>query len=137
MASLATKLGLQPGQMVCLLDAPDAAVELLRAEAPAGVDIVRGEHDERYDLLFFWPQTLDGLAERFAALQWRIMPDGALWVVIPKKAFARKRGIAFTWEEMQVAALTTDLVDNKIASFTEEDYATRFVIRKERRNAYQ
>ncbi len=38
---------------------------------------------------------------------------------------------------MQAAALTTDLVDNKIVSLTGEDYATRFVIRKERRHLYE
>lgn len=95
-------------------------------------------HEElpRYDLILYWPRTRDGLAERLSRLQGRITPDGALWVVMPKKAHARVRGIAFTWEEMQTAALRTDLVDNKIATFSESDYATRFVIRKERRGAY-
>ena len=37
---------------------------------------------------------------------------------------------------MQAAALTTDLVDNKNAAFSEQDYATRFVIRKDRRALY-
>jgi hypothetical protein len=36
---------------------------------------------------------------------------------------------------MQAAGLQTDLVDNKVASVTEQDYGTRFVIRKERRAA--
>ena len=52
---------------------------------------------------------------------------------MPKKAVARQRGLTLTWEEMQAAALTTDLVDNKNASMTDEEYGTRFVIRKERR----
>ena len=54
-------------------------------------------------------------------------------MVIPKKAVARQRGLSLTWEEMQAAALTTDLVDNKNANMTDEEYGTRFVIRKERR----
>jgi hypothetical protein len=37
---------------------------------------------------------------------------------------------------MQAAALTTDLVDNKIVSLSDEEYATRFVIRRERRANY-
>ena len=64
------------------------------------------------------------------------MPDGSLWVVTPKKAFAARHNIAFSWEEMQAAALSTDLVDNKIASISGEEYATRFVIRRERRHLY-
>ncbi len=34
---------------------------------------------------------------------------------------------------MQVAGLQTDLVDNKVASIDEQDYGTRFVIRKAKR----
>jgi hypothetical protein len=71
--------------------------------------------------------------ERFATLQRQIISDGAIWVVTPKKAVAQRRGLTLTWEEMQAAALTTDLVDNKNASMTDEEYGTRFVIRKERR----
>lgn len=49
---------------------------------------------------------------------------------------ARQRGIDFSWQEMQAAGLRTDLVDNKVASITAEDYGTRFVIRKELRSKY-
>jgi hypothetical protein len=76
------------------------------------------------------------MTEELAALQFNIVPDGAIWVVIPKKKFAAKRGIAFSWEEMQAAGLQTDLVDNKVATVSEEDYGTRFVIRKDRRGRY-
>jgi hypothetical protein len=38
---------------------------------------------------------------------------------------------------MQAAALATDLVDNKIASFSAEEYATRLVIRREARHKYE
>jgi hypothetical protein len=136
MATLAQKLGIRPGQTLCLLDAPPGALELLRSEAPPGVAFADTPSSERFDLILFWPPTLDGLADAFARLQYGIRPDGAMWAVMPKKAFARQRGITFTWEEMQAAALTTDLVDNKIASFSDQDYATRFVIRKDRRALY-
>jgi hypothetical protein len=137
MASLATKLGLLPGMTALLLDASSVALEVLAGAAPAGVVLETTERAaNRYDMIFIWPRSLDGLAARFAALQWVIEPDGALWVVMPKQATARKRGLTFSWNEMQAAALSTDLVDNKIASFDQEEYATRFVIRRERRQAY-
>jgi len=41
--------------------------------------------------------------------------------------------IDFTWEQMQAAGLQTDLVDNKTVTLNEQDYSTRFVIRKDRR----
>ena len=97
-----------------------------------GDDVALGEtlDGAPFDLIFFWPRELEGLAERFATLQPQIVSNGAVWVVLPKKAVARQRGLTLTWEEMQLAALTTDLVDNKNASMTDEEYGTRFVIRK-------
>jgi hypothetical protein len=122
------------------MEAPAEAVQLLSDIAPLGVEIARDQSENdgaRSDLLFFWPQSLEGLAERFSGLQRHIMPDGAIWVVMPKKAFAARHGIDFSWEQMQAAALATDLVDNKIASFSAEEYATRLVIRREARHKYE
>ena len=136
MATLAQKLGIRPGHALCLLDAPPGALDLLQAETPPDVTFADALGPTPFDLILFWPATLDGLADHFARLQRAITPDGAIWAVIPKKAFAHQRGIVFTWEEMQAAALTTDLVDNKIAAFSDQDYATHFVIRKDRRHLY-
>src|SRR5215467_10662258 len=109
MAILAQKLGIRPGHALCLLDAAPGALGLLRSEVPSGVTFADTLGAEHFDLIFYWPATLDGLADRFSHLQLAITPDGAIWAVMPKKAFAHQRGIAFTWEEMQAAALTTDL----------------------------
>jgi hypothetical protein len=132
---VARKLGIRPGQRICLLDASPNSAALLRATC-ADAEFDDALTQGHYDLIFLWPHTLDGFSEWLAKLQRRIQPDGALWVVIPKKAIAKQRGLDFTWEQMQAAALTTDLVDNKIAALTDEEYATRFVIRKERHGAY-
>jgi hypothetical protein len=87
-------------------------------------------------MIFFWPVQLEGLVDLFAHLQHQIQPDGAIWAVLPKQKFARSRGVSLFWEEMQAAALHTDLVDNKVVSLSKEEYATRFVIRKDRRGRY-
>jgi hypothetical protein len=134
-ADLARKLGIRPGQRISLLDATHDAAALLRATC-ADAEFDDALAQDHYDLVFFWPRTLDGFTARLAELQRAIAPDGAVWVVIPKQAIARRRGLGFTWEEVQAAALTTDLVDNKIASLSDEEYATRFVIRKERRGRH-
>ncbi len=134
MVSLATKLGLRAGQTVRLLHAPAEALHMLADIAPAGVDIATLQPDDQpCDIIFLWPKTTLGLADHFLNLQHLIAPDGALWVVMPKKVYAARHGITFSWEQMQEAALAGDLVDNKIASFSDEEYATRFVIRRERR----
>ena len=119
---------------VCLVEAPLEAEQAIREAAPWAVfSIALGE--ERFNVILFWPDELERLSERFAELQRRIVPDGAIWAVIPKRKYAARRGVGFTWEQMQAAGLQTDFVDNKVASISEQDYGTRFVIRKERRRA--
>ena len=104
--NLARKLGIVPGCSLLLLDAPAPSAALLRDACPPGVTIAGTDDGEtRYDLIFLWLRSDGGLAERFAALQWRIVPDGAIWVMLLKKPVARKRGVTLTWEEMQAAAL--------------------------------
>jgi len=136
-SNLARKLGIVPGCSILLLDAPAPSAALLCDACPPGVTVADADDGaNRYDLILLWLQSADGLAERFAALQWRIVPNGAIWVMLLKKPVAHKRGVTLTWEQMQATALQTDLVDNKIASFSDEEYGTRFVIRRERRSSY-
>lgn len=139
MADLARKLAMRSGQTLCLIDLPSAAEARLRQEAPPGATFLTEAEAASIpcDLIFIAPRAVAELSARLAGLQRRIVSSGAVWVVMPKKRFAASRGIAFTWEEMQAAALATDLVDNKIASLTDQDYATRFVIRQERRHLYE
>ena len=136
MADLAKKLGIQPGQSVCLLDATPESAELLRQECPEGVAFSHTLGHQRYDIILFWPASLEGLTERFAQLQRFIIPEGSIWAAIPNKRYAKPSGITFTWAEMQGAGLQTDLVDNKTASLSGREYATRFVIRRDRRAKY-
>src|SRR5262245_56941473 len=101
MAELAQKLGIKPGHSLALLDAPAASAAAVRARLPEGGAVAQalGVGEERCDVILFWPTSLEGLSERFAALAHRIVPDGAVWSVIPKKQFAPSRGITFSWAE--------------------------------------
>ncbi|HEX9496304.1 MAG TPA: hypothetical protein VGA38_11155 [Candidatus Limnocylindria bacterium] len=54
--------------------------------------------------------------------------DGTVWVVVWKKPFLRP-GL-LSWDDVQAAMLPTGWVDNKILSFGDEVYATRYVLRK-------
>jgi hypothetical protein len=132
---LARKLGLAPGQAICLLGASAEGGAAVRSACPKGSGVTEKLGQGVFDLIFFWPRRERGLEESFGRLQGKIRPDGAIWAVIPKKESKRGRELDFTWEDLQAAGLTTDLVDNKIASITDEEYGTRFVIRKDRRSA--
>jgi hypothetical protein len=133
LTNLAKKLGVQPGDTICLLGAPPEAEVAIREATPDGVRFFDALESKGYHLILFWPVSAAGLVEHFASYQDRILPEGAIWAVIPKKKYAARRGVSLTWEELQTAGLATDLVDNKVVTITSEDYGTRFVIRKERR----
>lgn len=79
------------------------------------------------------PLDTPDLPAFFTTWQTRLAADGSLWVISPKKEHAKRTGCPHTWDAVQQAALTTNLVDTKIAAFSENLTATRFVIRKERR----
>lgn len=135
MAELAQKLGLREGQLICLLETPAEASQLLLAVLPSCVIIHTSLDASNYDLILVWPLRLESLEQLFSRLQAHLQPAGAIWAVMPKQKYARQRSIDYSWNQLQAAALTTDLVDNKIASFSDQDYATRFVIRKKSRSA--
>ena len=132
---LARKLGLKPGHAVCILGASPEGAQAVRAacggEATLSEKLGRGT----FDIVLFWPRRRRDLEGSFARLQEKIRPDGAIWAVISKKSSPRSRGLDFAWADLQAAGLTTDLVDNKVASITADEYGTRFVIRKDRRGS--
>lgn len=53
--------------------------------------------------------------------------QGAVWIAVWKKPFLRPG--CPSWDAMQAAMLPTGWVDNKILSFGDEVYATRYVKR--------
>jgi hypothetical protein len=125
------KLGVAPGQQVLLRHAPRAFGEELRAQLPPGARLAaRSTREARYDLIFEWLAPDENLNVLFDQLQHRLTPNGALWVVIPNQRAAKARGVRYDWNAIVAAALKTTLVDNKTLSFSNEEYGTRFVIRK-------
>jgi len=75
------------------------------------------------DLVFMRAESRGDL-ERIKALRGLIKENGAVWVLRRKGA-----GRALTETELIDAGLAAGLVDNKIASFSDELGAMRFVIR--------
>ncbi|MGA9533984.1 MAG: hypothetical protein WBR18_14785 [Anaerolineales bacterium] len=131
MSDWARKFGLTAGMTVYVIDPPADELEVLRSGAPPGVVLTAGLAAEgQVKSLFFWPTQLHGLEPRFLDLRRRLADDGSLWAVLPKKAQRAEFGVDMTWEEMQAAALTTDLIDVKVASFSNRTYGTKFVVRK-------
>jgi hypothetical protein len=53
--------------------------------------------------------------------------EGAIWIATWKKPFLRPGFLS--WDDVQAAMLPTGWVDNKILSFGDEIYGTRYVMR--------
>lgn len=123
---LLDKLGVKPGMRVSLLGVgEDWFRELLAGrtgdlhDAPAeGSDLVFMKAESRADL------------KRLKALRSLIKENGAVWVL-------RRKGAARTLGDTELieAGPAAGLVDNKIASFSDELSAMRFVIRVRDRRA--
>lgn len=78
-------------------------------------------------VLCFALEEIDGAA--LAADLVRVTnPAGAIWVVVWKKPHLRSGWLS--WDAVQAAMLPTGWVDNKILSFGDEVYGTRYVLRK-------
>jgi hypothetical protein len=115
---LLDKLGVKPGMRVALVAFRDAPFEAELAERGASVvDLSPG-----LDLVFYRVERPADL-HRIAELRPLIHDAGAIWVL-------RVKGAGLTVREVDVieAGRAFDLVDNKIASFSDTLAAMRLVV---------
>ena len=115
---LLDKLGVKPGMRVALVAFRDAPFEAELAERGASVvDLSPG-----LDLVFYRVERPADL-HRIAELRPLIHDAGAIWVL-------RTKGANLTVREVDVieAGRVFDLVDNKIASFSDTLAAMRLVV---------
>lgn len=73
------------------------------------------------------------LSAFFRDLEKRLEPTGSLWVVFPKKPFAKALRFPYAWSDVQKCGLSCGLVDNKIAAFSPRLTSIRFVVPVSRR----
>lgn len=122
----ARKLGLKPGQRVCLDQAPthwhftDPPHGLIYVEEAAPADVV---------VAFF--RSASELGERLPELVGRIHPAGALWIAWPRRAAGHVSDI--TDNIARDHALALGVVDVKIAAIDDDWSGQKVVWRKENR----
>lgn len=132
-AEFLRKLGAKPGHRLLLVSAPASFSEWLASDAVALVAVPTLIPKARADILLLWLRAEDDLDVLFARAEKSIPPDGAVWVVIPRKATPKGKTFPHDFAKVQAAGLKTSLVDNKDLKFTDDEYGIRFVIRRERR----
>jgi len=129
--SLLEKLGIRKNSKVALispsLKAGDPDYGHLGITAtPQGLGNLTGP---KLDVLLVWVETRVNLIALLKDLKTYIKPDGSIWTVIKKKSAYPKESLP-TVSEMDIieAAKGAGLVDNKIASLSDTEYAFKLVI---------
>ena len=84
----AAKLGLKPGQRVCLHDPPEGWA---LSDPPAGLEEPGADGSADVILAFF--TQADEIAAQIGELARRIFPAGALWVAWPRRAAGHRSDI--------------------------------------------
>ena len=105
------------------------------ARSAGHVDVVQDEIPEQADVILYRYKVGDDVETLFSSWQNKIKLKGRIWLIIPRKEAARKRGLNINWAELQQMVLKTKLVDNKITALTDEEYGTQFMLRKEFRRS--
>jgi hypothetical protein len=126
---LARKLGVEPGDSLALLGAPDGfAIDDLppgvavRRRAAAECDVIVSFHTRRADLV-----------RRFPVLMRALAVDGGLGVAWPKRASGVNTDI--TEDVVRELALPTGMVDHKVCAIDDNWSGLRLVLRRELRPA--
>lgn len=128
---LGRKLGIRPGHRVLVREECSDVLEAVSAFLPANVSVSTAVPPTgKIDVLILRPDRSE-LGTLFQEAKSWIVPNGAVWVVVKRKAYRGEGDVSF--EEAQAVALPLGLVDNKECTVNDTEYATRYVIRKELR----
>jgi hypothetical protein len=126
---LAKKLGIKPGMLLCVVNAP-ADYAVLLAPLPENVAIVR-EASEGPDIIHVFVKRRSELVELINVYKNKIKQNGAIWVSWPKKA--AKIATDVTEDTVREVALPLGLVDIKVCAVDDVWSGLKLVIRKENR----
>jgi hypothetical protein len=131
------KLGLRPGLNAAIVAAPDGDDNPL-APLPEGATAVAQADDltgagEAFDYIHFFARNRADLTGQFALLRDRLAPGGSLWISWIKQSSARRGGglpADLNENAVRRLALTSGLVDVKVASLDNEWAGLKLVYRK-------
>ena len=133
-SELVRKLDIRAKYLAVALNANPDILASIQEALPEGATLVMElPTDIRPKIILVWLTDRDDLYRVFQRLGHAITPDGAIWAVIAKKTAAKNKTASVTFDQVQAAALKTNLVDNKVVSFSDQEYGIRFVIRREKR----
>ena len=122
--SLLDKLGVKPGQRVCVLGVADK--EFLLDLAVVVPNAAHGKPRKETDIIFLAAENLKSL-DRINSLEPYIQRKGAIWIIYPKGRQDIRES------DVRSAGVSAGFTDNKVCRFSETHTALRFVIPVARR----
>ncbi len=131
---LPRKLGIRPGDLVALLDAP-SGFDATLGRLPDGVTVHRSldapDPFDPFDVVLCFTTRRDRLVSAVREVRPVLAQAGGLWIAWPKRASGVPTEVGD--DTVREVALPTGLVDNKVCSVDATWTALRLVIRKELR----
>ncbi len=127
--SLVQKLGIKPGDKICIIHPPDRYDQTLGQLPPAAtaVELSAGE----LNFVQFFTASRAELAAEFDRLKQAITPNGMVWISWPKKA--SKMPTDLTEDVVRDIGLRRGLVDVKVCAVDDIWSGLKFVYRLEDR----
>jgi len=128
---LPQKLGIKPGTIIVLIDAPEDYRKLL-GQIPSGVNFAtRPVGNTKFVHLFAKERRV--LEKHLRLLRGKIAEDAAIWVSWPKKSSGVPTDI--TEDVIRSVALPIGLVDIKLCAVDETWSGLKLMIRRENRKS--
>jgi hypothetical protein len=128
---LPQKLGIKAGLTVGILNMPNY-YELDLGQLPPGVEVHRTELPA--DIFIIFADRSDEAERGFQRAITYLPPDGAIWVLWPKKSSGVKTDL--TEQTLRDLFLPSGMVDNKVVAVDDTWSGLRFVVRKENRDRW-
>jgi hypothetical protein len=122
--SLLDKLGVKAGSRISVLGIDD--VEFWQQLRARSADVADGELSAESDFIFFLADEPEDLGQ-LSLLREQIKPNGAIWVISPKRKPAIKDVV------VMAAAKEAGFVDVKVAAFSSTHTALKLVIPRAKR----
>lgn len=126
---LSKKMGIKPGQQVCLIHAPDDYVEWLQP-LPEGV-VFRTRPDEHTELVHLFVNNQTELLKKLQQLRHGLDVQTPVWVSWPKKASGMNSDVSE--DTIREVALPLGYVDIKVCAVNAIWSGLKLVVRKELR----
>jgi hypothetical protein len=121
------KMGYKVGYSMCLINPPAGAYTRFSNDLPDGSHLYLGMPPRGQAHLFvLWPDGVQTLQSTLSYLKAMLDPEGAIWVVLPRKRAVREGDdVNVSLQELKQVVERVGMTDDQQISFSGSHYAIR------------